>query len=377
MSLRDLALALLVVTLWGANFTVIRLSLEGVPPLLLAALRYALAAFPFIFFIRPPAVAGRYWVAYGLTAGLSQFACLFTAIHAGLPAGLASVILQSQVLFTTAFAWLFLGEPVTRAQLVGLAVAVAGLGLVATGEPALGSQPIPAGAFGLALAAAASWGISNVIIRLATASAQVQGTRLDMFSVVVWSSLIPPLPLLALAFALGETASLVRAITTLKPLSAFAVAFQAYGATLVGAGLWSSLMGRYPASQVAPLSLLVPLTGLLTAYLVLGEHLSLIQGVGCATALAGLALSLLARSRREPAQARIRQGTQVAAPIQVDQGHLPDDQLLGQRHLGDDRHPGRVQGDDDLHVNRYLKEDPVEGLVDARRLEGGPGRHLH
>ena len=377
MSLRDLGLAFLVVTLWGANFTLIRLGLDGVPPLLLAALRYALAAFPFVLFIRPPAVAGRYWVAYGLTAGLSQFACLFTAIHAGLPAGLASVILQSQVLFTTAFAWLLLKEPVTRAQLVGLGVAVAGLGLVAAGEPALGTQPIPARAFALALAAAASWGLSNIVIRLAAASAQRRGMPLDMFSVVVWSSLIPPVPLFALASVLGETASLARNITTLAPLSAFAVAFQAYGATLVGAGLWSYLMGRYPASQVAPLSLLVPVTGLLTAYGVLGERVSFVQGLGCATALGGLALSLLARSRPQPAQARVGQRAQVAAPVEVDQRHLPDDELLDERDLGDDGHPRRVEGDDDLHVDRHLKEDPVEGLVDARRLEGGPGGHLH
>lgn len=377
MSLRDLALALLVVTVWGANFTVIRLGLEGVPPLLLAALRYAFAAFPWILFIRPPAVAARYWAAYGLTAGLTQFGCLFTAIHVGLPAGLASVILQSQVLFTTAFARLLLREPLTRGQWVGLGVAVVGLGLVATGEPVLDTNPIPAAAFGLALAAAASWGISNIVIRLATRAAKAHGEQLHMFSVVVWSSLVPPLPLLALAVGLDGTASIARALTTLNLTSAFAVAFQAYGATLLAAGLWSFLMSRYPASQVAPLSLLVPATGLLAAYLVLGEHLSFVQGLGCGTALLGLALSLFSRSRVTPEEPRARQGTGIAAPVQVDQGHLPNHQLLSQRHLGDDGHPGRVEGDDDLHVDGHLEEDAVEGLVDARRLEGGPGDHLH
>lgn len=377
MSTRDLALALLVVTVWGANFTVMRLALEGFPPLLLAALRFFFAAFPWVLVVRPPAVPARYWIGFGLTSGLGQFACLFTALYMGLPAGVASVVLQSQALFTTALAALLLGEPVGRRQLAGLVVAALGLVLVATGEPGLGSSPIPAPAFGLAIAAAASWGISNIVIRRATAAAAAQGQELGMLSVVVWSSLVPPLPLLGLTVGLDGAAALAGALSTFNLRSALAVAFLAYGATLFGAGMWSRLLIRYPASQVAPLSLLVPVTGLLTAYLVLGERLSLTQGLGCGIALLGLGLSSFHRTRLAPPEPRVGQGAGVAAPVQVDQGHLAHHQLLGKRYLGDHRHPGRVEGDDDLHVDRHLQDDPVEGLVDPRRLEGGPGRHLH
>lgn len=291
MNRKDFALALLVATIWGANFTVIKLGLDGVPPMLLAALRYVFAALPAILFVRRPAVNARYWITYGLTVGVGQFGCLFYAMHIGMPAGVASVVLQSQAFFSLMFAAILLRESVSGSQLAGIGIAAMGLYLVGHNYGGTNVFAIPPAALLLTLAGAAFWGISNVVVRKATASAASQGVRLDMLSLVVWSSLMPPVPLFLLALLLDTPKKVVGAIAALDGISMFSIIYLAFGATLFGFGAWSKLLSRHPTNQVAPLSLLVPVTGLLTARLVLGEQLSMLQWGGCLSVIIGLVVS--------------------------------------------------------------------------------------
>lgn len=299
MSRKDLLIALLIVTIWGANFTVIKLGLSGVPPFLLASLRFLLASIPAVFLVARPAVPFRFWAFYGLTVGAGQFGCLFYAMHIGMPAGVASVVLQAQAFFTLLFAWLLLKERITTSNLLGLFLAA--LGVVLAGNLAGAENQIPLHALGLTVVGAACWGISNIIVRQAANHAASRGERLDIFSLVVWSSLIPPIPLALGSIALGEFPDVMATWDQFNALSFFSVAYLAYAATLFGYGAWSSLLSRYPAGKVAPLSLLVPVTGLLTATLVLKETLSLQQWIGCVIVCAGLALSMFGVPTRKKA----------------------------------------------------------------------------
>ena len=289
MTLRDFFLALLVVLVWGANFTVIRIGLDGVPPLLLAALRFVLALFPAIFFINPPRIPFSHWFGYGLFVGFGQFGCLFSAMHLGMPAGVASVVLQSQAFFTLLFAALLLGEKVTVRQVLGLVLAASGLFLVGGGT----GSGIPLVALLLTLAAASFWGMSNIVVRRAGVLAAAGGHRLDILSLVVWSSLVPPLPLFLCSLVLDGPQLVVASVVNLTPTSIFSIAYLAFGATLFGYGAWSKLLSKYPANRVAPLSLLVPVAGLLTARIVLEEVLLLRQWIGCGLVVAGLLFATL------------------------------------------------------------------------------------
>lgn len=291
MNRKDFVLAVLLVTIWGATFTVIKLGLGSVPPMLLAAFRFVFAALPAVFFIRRPAVRPFFWVSYGLAVGVCQFGCLFYAMHTGMPAGIASVVIQSQAFFTLAFAIIFLRESASASQITGLGIASVGLVLVGHHLGGTSVFTIPPAAFLLTLASAAFWGISNIIVRKATASAASQGKQLDVLSLIVWSSLVPPVPLFLLAILLDTPKTVIGAITTLDGVSVFSILFLSFGATLFGFGVWSRLLSRHPANLVAPLSLLVPVTGLLTAWLVLGEQLSILQWIGCLTVIFGLLVS--------------------------------------------------------------------------------------
>lgn len=254
--------------------------------MLLASLRFLLAAFPAVFFVKMPAVSFRYLLAYGMSVGVGQFGCLFYAMHIGMPAGIASVVLQAQAFFTLFFAVTLLREYVALRQLAGLALAATGLYLVG-GLSGMASEITP-GALTLTLAAAACWGMSNIVVRKAAAFSASQGEKLDMLSLVVWSALVPPAPLLLLSYLIETPDKIIRAFTHLNAVSLFSVTYLAFGATIFGYGAWSYLLSRHPANRVAPWSFLVPVAGLITARIVLDERLSAIQWTGCLLVVTGL-----------------------------------------------------------------------------------------
>lgn len=282
MNWRDRLIAVAIVAVWGFNFVVIHWGVAGVPPFLLGALRFSCAAGLGMLLVPRPAISWRMLALYGLTVGFGQFACLFTAIWLGMPGGLASIVLQSQALFTLLIAALWLNERFTPWQLAGLVVGGVGLYLIG----GMGAAGVPWLGFALTLGGAASWALSNVVVRRIAAGGQPP----DMLGLVVWSSAVPVLPFFALS-ALFEAERIAWA-QVFTPQSLFAVAYLALVATLFGYGQWSRLLSRYAAGVVAPYSLLVPLFGVLSTALVLGERLSAWQWAGGAVLLAGLALNV-------------------------------------------------------------------------------------
>ncbi|APU31297.1 acetylserine transporter [Ectopseudomonas alcaliphila JAB1] len=280
MTPKDLLLALLVIVVWGLNFVVIKVGLHGMPPMLMGALRFMLAAFPAILFVRRPQVPLRWMLAYGMTISLGQFAFLFYAMYVGMPAGLASLVLQSQAFFTLFFAALFLGERLRGSNLLGLLIAASGLVLIGL----QGGQAMTLAGFALTIAAASMWALGNVVTR--------KLGKVNLVGLVVWGSLIPPLPFLALSLWLEGPELISQSLRTLSLDSLLVLAYLAFGATILGYGLWSRLLSRYPASQVAPFSLLVPVVGISSSALLLGERLGGLQMVGAALVMAGLLINV-------------------------------------------------------------------------------------
>ncbi len=284
MPLKDLSLALLTIVVWGLNFAVIKLGVVGVPPMLLAALRFLCAVFPAIFFFRAPRVPLRLYLAYGLLISVGQFALLFTAIAVGMPSGLASLVLQAQAFFTLVFAALFLGEHWKATQLAGLILAGAGLALIGSNH----GQAMPLLGFALTVAAAAAWAGGNIVSR-----AVARHGPINQLAFVVWSSLVPIVPFLVLSWWLEGPTAIAHALTHLSTTSVASVAYLAWAATLFGYGVWTWLLSRHPANRVAPFSLLVPLVGLSTGWLVFGEALRPVHLAGGALLMGGLLLNLL------------------------------------------------------------------------------------
>ncbi|HEX6955607.1 MAG TPA: EamA family transporter [Agromyces sp.] len=285
MSPRHRLLALLVAVIWGVNFLAIDLGLQDTPPLVLVALRFAAVAIPLVFLVRRPDVPWRTILGIGAFMSLGQFAFVFTAMHLGLPAGLAPVVLQAQMIFTIAIAAVVRRERPTRIQLVGAVVGVAGLAVVAAGR--LDAAPGLAALLPLALclAGALSWGVGNVVARSAPPSSGL--------GIVVWSALVVPIPALLASLLIDGPAVVGEAFATLGWPTLASVAFTAIAASLIGYSIWNALLGRYPAAVVVPFALLVPPVGIAAAWLVLGEVPNALELAGSAVLVLGVALPTL------------------------------------------------------------------------------------
>ncbi|WP_020157059.1 O-acetylserine/cysteine exporter [Methylobacter marinus] len=277
---RHIALAILVVAIWGFNFVVIKVGLKEIPPILLCALRFFLSAFPAVFFIKRPAVPFRSVMAFGLVMFASQFALLFSGMYAGTTAGMASLVLQVHVFFTVALAVVFLAEQPSVWQIIGALTAFSGIGLVAAHT----GGDISALGLILIVAAAASWGIGNLIAK--------KLGKVDMLALVVWGSLVAWPPLLLLSYLLEQDSWSLEGMAHLSWPTIGAIGYITYLSTLLGFAVWSWLLSHYPAATVAPFTLLVPVFGFTSSALALGEPLYPWKLAAAVLIIAGLCINL-------------------------------------------------------------------------------------
>ncbi|MFC6695000.1 EamA family transporter [Nocardioides daphniae] len=300
MPLKDSLLAVLVAVIWGINFVAIELGLDDVPPLLFLSLRFFVVAAPALWLVARPQVPWQLVLQVGLFMSLGQFGLLYTAMAVGMPPGLASLVLQAQVVLTVVFASVRLHEMPTSRQVVGVVLGVIGLAVVAWGR----SAATPLLGLLLTFAAATSWACGNVVARRVGPSSGL--------SMVVWSAIVVPVPLLLLSLVVDGPSEVARALTHLSLAAVLSTAYTAVLASFVGYGIWNSLLGRHQASAVVPFMLLVPVFGMGSAWLVFDEVPNAAEASGGALLLAGVATVALAGRRTRAAA--------TAAPVAVDNG---------------------------------------------------------
>lgn len=280
--MRDRLLAVLTAVLWGCNFLAIHAMLTHFPPLLAGALRFAVIAIPTMLLVPWPGVKPRWLIGFGLGFGTLQFAFLFVGLDAGMPTGLASLVLQASAPFTVLLGALFLRERLATRQLIGIALAVAGMAAIAW-QRAEHAALLPVV---LTLLGALSWAVGNLCSRQARPD--------NPLHFMLWMSVVPPLPMLALSLAVEGPARQWQALSTAFDRAALP-ALAGFGyvvllGTVAGSGIWTTLLRRNPASTVAPFSLLVPVVGLTLAFLVLHERPTLVEIVAAVVVVAGVLL---------------------------------------------------------------------------------------
>jgi O-acetylserine/cysteine efflux transporter len=306
-NLRHSLLAALVAVLWGLNFVAIDFGLHAngrdVPPLLFVAMRFLLVVFPWIFFVRKPDVSWKAIIGVGVFMSAGQFGLLYLAMTLGMPAGLASLVLQAQVLLTVLLAAGFLRERPSRSQLAGVVLGVAGLAVVAVGRSAVA----PVLPLVIVLGAALSWAAGNVIARQAKAASGL--------GLVVWSGAVVPLPLAGLSVLVDGPDAVFGTLTDLQPATILSALYTAIFASLVGYGIWNRLLASYPSSAVVPFTLLVPVVGMSAAWLALGEVPTPAELAGGLLLLTGVATAVLAGRGRQVLRMGQRRGAGLAADL--------------------------------------------------------------
>jgi len=291
---RDYAAALAVVVIWGLNFVAMKFALRDFTPFQLGAARYVFAVLPLVLLVKAPRLHWKWVLLYGLCQGVGQFGFLFSALKVGMTAALASVLMQTQVFFTAIFGFVLLHERPSRPLQLGLLLAALGLACFAMNYIAPvggGAGASPATTFWglvLNLCAAAMWAASNIVAR----RAQQSNSSYDALGFVVWSSLVPIIPFMLFALMFDPPA--VRWNWLAAPVTGWlSVAYLGWIATILAYAMWTGLLKRHPANRVAPFSLGVPVVGLATGLLVLGEVVTPWQWAGVALVVAALAVVML------------------------------------------------------------------------------------
>lgn len=290
MSVRDRFLALAIVLVWGVNFVVIKVGLQGMPPLLLAGLRFAFVVLPAIFFIKRPQVPMKWLVAYGLTINFLQFSLLFWALKVGMAAGLASLLLQAQAFITLGFGVLLLKEKVRIHNMIAVSVAGAGIYLLAAAQ-GHDSTSLTLFTLVLIIGAAAFWALGNIVNKVI-----MQRYPVPTMSLIVWSALVPMVSFFISSYVIEGPELIAESLVNIEWHNVFSIVYLSLLATILGYGGWSYLLSRYETSMVAPLSLLVPVFGLLSAWILLGESLSLYQIIGVIVIAMGLVINVFGKN---------------------------------------------------------------------------------
>ncbi|MCJ1713978.1 EamA family transporter [Curtobacterium sp. VKM Ac-2922] len=309
MLLRDRLLALLVAVVWGLNFPATALALTHFPPFLLAAVRFTLLAVPTLLFVPRPAMPFGRLVLIGSGLGVLQFAFLYLSMASGIPSGLASLVLQASAPFTVVLAGVFLRERLTGRQVVGVAVAVAALAAIAVHR----SQTAALLPVVLALCGALGWAIGNVATRRAG--------PVNPLHLTLWWSVVPPIPMAVLSFVVEGPDRIGASLGTVFTVSALSadlgLLYIVLVASLVGYGLWSRLLGRYPSSTVAPFSMLVPVVGVLASWLAFGEVPDLVEVLAGAVVVGGVLWASRAGKPTPPTSSALSREQESSGPLQA------------------------------------------------------------
>jgi len=301
----DLAAAFCVVLVWGLNFVAMKLGLRDFSAWQLGALRYVCAALPWVLFIRPPKIAVRWWVIYGLLQGVGQFGFLFTALQIGMTAALASVLMQTQIFFTAFFSYIVLREGLGVSLRVGLVCATVGIlcfSMEYVGDHTIASAPLLAFVFNLG--AAAMWAAANVVAK----RAQRAEPQFDALGFVVWSSIVPIVPFILGSLLLDPAAWRWQWIDA-RLSSWLAVVYLGWFATVLAYALWTRLLMRHSANRVAPFSLGVPIIGLAAGVIALDETISAWQWLGIIFVVLALGIVLLGPQLAAKRYARMNAAT--------------------------------------------------------------------
>ena len=298
---RHRLLAIVVAALWGVNFLAIHASLGQFPPFFLVALRFLLIAIPTVILVPRPKVPLRWLVGYGLGFGVVQFTFLYWGMAAGMPTGLSSLVLQASAPFTLVLGALLLREPVRGRQWLGISIAVGGMVLVGVSR----AQAAAFWPFVLVLAGGLGWAFGNLASRLAQPP--------NPLHLTLWMSVVVPVPMLLLSVIFEGPEQIAAAFAgsfTASALPAWVgLVYTCIIATAVGSGIWTWLLARHPAGVVAPFSMLVPVVGLLTAGVVLGEVPTALELLGGTVVVAGVLIGA-----RRPPQDLTRPATDTPQP---------------------------------------------------------------
>ena len=280
MSIRDLFIAIFITFIWGLNFSFIKMGLSSLNPFLLASLRFFFCAIPLVFFIKPPNISFKYVAAYGLFFGVGLWGILYLGMFYGVSAGVASITLNLGVFFAVIFSFFILKEQIKVHNIIAFILAFIGIALIFLITD--GSVTLLGMLF--VILASVSLGVIQVIVKKANTK--------EAFSFLIYSTLFPPIPLFLLAYLTQGEDVITHFAQSIDTNAIISLAFQVYPTTLFGYWVWNLLLKKYPVSMIMPISLLIPIFGLLGSYIFFAEEIGVYKVLSCLIIILALAINI-------------------------------------------------------------------------------------
>jgi len=280
MQLRDVFIATLVALVWGSNFLVAKVGTEEIPPFLFLCLRTLGATLPFIFFIpKPKNLSWSLLSGIALSLNVGKMSFVFWSLYLGLSPGIASLALQTQVLFTMILARILFKNHISLKQISGIIVAIIGMAII--GFDMHGNTSFSG--FICILCAAFLWAVANMLF--------TKAKDVDTFSLVIWTGVVPPIPLFLLSLTFEGWDVIVNSLESVTWIGITSLVFTIVAATWVGVTCWALLFRRNEASLVAPYALLIPVVAITMSMLILGDSYSPLTLMACGVVFLGLVIN--------------------------------------------------------------------------------------
>jgi O-acetylserine/cysteine efflux transporter len=299
MILRDIFLAVFVMLLWGTNFVAIKLSLVSFPPFLQLALRFIFACFPIIFFIKKPNCSKLLIFKFSLLIWIFQLSAIALGLYLGMPAALCSLLMQTQTIFTVLLSSLFFYYKPKKLELMGIMLAFAGVSMIAV----YGRGQFTWTTFMLILFAALSVAMGNLLFK-------GQQQKTNMLSLIIWSCLIPPIPMFFASFVTDGWETICLACLTFKWSSFFAIIYSSFFATIVATTCYTYLLEKYEPATIVPFTMLTPIFGTFASTIILQERLTQECFIAATFIIVGLLINQL--SKRTPKQEAFREEKEIS-----------------------------------------------------------------
>jgi O-acetylserine/cysteine efflux transporter len=265
---------------WGSNFPLTKLGLNELPPLVMTTARFVLTAALLLPFVRPPVGQFRPILLLAFTFGFVHFALFFGGMK-DIEGGAGAVAIQAQVPFSALLAALLYNDRLGWRRALGMALALAGIVVVA-GAPNLDGNYIP---FAMVVASGLVWSVTNI-----------QAKRLggiDANTVTAYVALFAA-PQTLLASLLLEDGQM-DAIANAGWNAVAAIVYLSVVVSIIGYAVWYRMVQLYPINMVTPFALLIPVIGIASSAVVLGEQLTWQSAVGSAMTLVGVAIIVIRR----------------------------------------------------------------------------------
>lgn len=285
---RDALLFVLLAVLFGGSFVAIKTGLRELPPVLFAGLRFDLAAVTLLGYValtRPRSA----WLprSRGDVLGIGIAALFLVGLNNGLlflgqgtttPAA-ASVMYGLNPILAPVFAWLLLGDRLSRVGALGIGVALAGVVLIVQPSPSTFTDVSAVGQL-LVLGAAGAVALGSVLL-------QRVRPRMDSVPLTAWAMAAGAILLHTASLAVGESPASVVGVGPTTVASLLVVAIPS---TAVAYAIYFGLIGRVGPVRANLVAYVVPVFAALLGWLLLGAAVSPWTGVGFLVVVAGFAL---------------------------------------------------------------------------------------